>query len=93
MDLGERIKLIVDYREALEKAKADYERAKREFGQVKHSGAPLADGTYAIDKAAEREYEALLAFRSALWRFNRLILDGQPPEAATGYKAGGKPQL
>lgn len=82
MDPIEQSQVLLRLREAVEQARASYERAKQEFAQAQNLGVDLGsihpDGSLRL--SIRSETEARRQYRQALWTFNRFVLDGKLPE-------------
>jgi len=82
MDLSEQAALIARLREDVERSRRAFEVAKKEHdravARMKELGATHPDG--AVRHATSVYTHALLSYRNALYRFNRVILDGKLPD-------------
>ena len=82
MDPDNELETLSRLREAMEQAKALYEGAKDGFEQAKHRsselGASHPDGS--VSYAAKVYTHCLRNYASAVFRFNRYVLDGKLPD-------------
>ena len=83
MDVAEQTQTLAQLTVAVEDAKARYDRTKRELNKARREnpqdvGAGHPDGSLLRVIALQRL--AFEAYRRALLRFNRFVLDGKLPE-------------
>ena len=82
MDRFEQLQTTARLREAVEHAKASYERAMQDFGQAlelqNDLGAAHSDGS--VRHAMTLQDLAFHEYHEALVRLNRFILDGKLPD-------------
>ena len=74
-------RLTTDVKEIVKARKVAYENAKEEVRRAKDFDAPSPNnGRFALSVALNRERLAFKNYQKALLDFNRLLLDGIPPE-------------
>jgi hypothetical protein len=82
MDRENQAQVVARLLQTVEQTRIAYQQAKVAYESAKDSAAEHPDSEFAIRQALRRENQTLLEYKSALTRFNRLILDGQLPDEA-----------
>ena len=75
----DRERLIARLRQSVEQTRTAYQEAKKAHKRAKGLRYEYPDSGYAVSQALRRENQMLLDYKTALSRFNRLILDGKLP--------------
>jgi len=66
--------------QAVEQTRITYQQAKVAYESAKDSAAEGFTSGFTVSQALRRENQTRLDYRSALDRFNRLVLDGKLPD-------------
>ena len=80
MDREEYERLIARLRGTVENTTSAYQDAKTPFELAKDLEIHHPDGGYATRQSLRKENQTLMEYKAALFRFNRLILDGKIPD-------------